>query len=238
MAAIEREELKHSYTADAAPRDGANGARRTQLALMKPGADENGAAQNGAGKSVAGQSVAAVGARALPPARPEPTPPRQAEEGGAEGFEAHGFAAWWRLAQIARVLGTMSLYLFLNDYDIRADFNRRAAARRLEEAQAGTRFDYFKARARDLVLRRALDRLIRLVRFVVYRGAEGTEAKERQLERQGAWLRENLVALGPTFIKIGQALGTRADLLPLASVTELSTPQDRVPSSPPARPLA
>jgi predicted unusual protein kinase regulating ubiquinone biosynthesis (AarF/ABC1/UbiB family) len=232
MAAIEREELKHSYTSDAGPRDGANGVRRTQLALVKPGADANGAAQNGAGQSVAGQSVAAVGTRALPPARPEPTPTRQAEEVGAGEFEAHGFAAWWRLAQIARVLGTMSLYLFLNDYDIRADFNRRAATRRLEEAQAGTRFDYFKACARDLVLRRALDRVIRLVRFVVYRGAEGTEAKERQLERQGAWLRENLIALGPTFIKIGQALGTRADLLPLAYVKELSTLQDRVPPFP------
>jgi predicted unusual protein kinase regulating ubiquinone biosynthesis (AarF/ABC1/UbiB family) len=227
MAAIEREEFKDSYTAGAGPRDGAR--RGTHLALVKPGAVASGA----------GGSGAEAQARALPAAsQSEPTLqrqaelPRQTEEGGFGEFEAQGWRAWWRLAQIARVLGTMSLYLFLNDYDIRADFNRRAAARRLEEARQGSRFDYFVAWARDLVLRRALDRLIRLVRFVVYRGAEGTEAKERQLERQGAWLRDNLVALGPTFIKIGQALGTRADLLPLAYVRELSTLQDRVPPFP------
>ncbi|HYY94266.1 MAG TPA: hypothetical protein VE713_07075, partial [Pyrinomonadaceae bacterium] len=78
MAAIERKELTQSHTADAAPRDGADGARRTQLALVKSGAGASGAAQNGAGKGVAGRSGAASGA--LPPARPEPTPSRQAEE--------------------------------------------------------------------------------------------------------------------------------------------------------------
>ena len=36
--------------------------------------------------------------------------------------------------------------------------------------------------------------------------------------------------MGPTFIKIGQALGTRADLLPLAYVKELATLQDQVPA--------
>ena len=60
----------------------------------------------------------------------------------------------------------------------------------------------------------------------------------KQLERQGAWLRDNLIALGPTFIKIGQALGTRADLLPLAYVKELSTLQDRVPPFPTAEAFA
>jgi predicted unusual protein kinase regulating ubiquinone biosynthesis (AarF/ABC1/UbiB family) len=229
MAAIERKELTHSSTADAASRGGANGAqKRTQLALVKPGAVKN----------VAGENGAAGEARALPPARPAESPLRQVEEVGAEEFEARGWRAWWRLAQIARVLGTMSLYLFLNDYDIRADFNRRVAARKLEEAQAGARFDYFKAWARDLFLRRALHRVIRLVRLFVYRGAEEGRSKERQLERQGVWLRENLIALGPTFIKIGQALGTRADLLPLAYVKELSTLQDRVPPFPTAEAFA
>ena len=58
--------------------------------------------------------------------------------------------------------------------------------------------------------------------YFVYRGAEGSDSKERQLERQGVWLKENLIGLGPTFIKIGQALGTRADLLPLAYIKELA----------------
>jgi predicted unusual protein kinase regulating ubiquinone biosynthesis (AarF/ABC1/UbiB family) len=217
MAAIERQELEQSYLPDAP-----TGVQRPQLALVKRSA-ETGAARNG---------HAAVPARALPGPR--------AEAAGVEveKIEAKGFAAWWRTAQIARVLGTMSLYLFLNDYDIRADFNRRAAERKLEEARARGRSDYNKARARDLLLRRALDRLIRLVRFVVYRGVEGTEARERQLARQGAWLRENLIKLGPTFIKIGQALGTRADLLPLAYVKELSTLQDKVPPFPTAEAFA
>ncbi|HYE16280.1 MAG TPA: AarF/ABC1/UbiB kinase family protein [Pyrinomonadaceae bacterium] len=154
----------------------------------------------------------------------------------AEQFEqeAAGWRGWWRTFQIARVLGTMALYLFLNDYDVRAAFNRRLAARRLEESRALGRAAYWKARARDLLLRRLPDRLIRLVRLFVFRGGEGSGVKERQLERQGAWLRENLIGLGPTFIKIGQALGTRADLLPLAYIKELATLQDQVPPFPTA----
>ncbi|MGH9914986.1 MAG: ABC1 kinase family protein, partial [Pyrinomonadaceae bacterium] len=48
-------------------------------------------------------------------------------------------------------------------------------------------------------------------------------------ERQAVWLKERLIALGPTFIKVGQALGTRADLLPLPYVKELITLLDQVP---------
>src|SRR5215213_11121496 len=165
--------------------------------------------------------------RALPPSSVE-----QVEKVDEFEAQARSWRGWWRTLQIVRVLGTMSLYLFLNDYDIRAAFNARIAARRLEEAKGRGRSEYFKARARDLVFRRGLDRLIRLVRYFVYRGAEGSESKERQLERQGVWLRENLVGLGPTFIKIGQALGTRADLLPLAYIKELARLQDQVPPFP------
>lgn len=45
-------------------------------------------------------------------------------------------------------------------------------------------------------------------------------------------LREDLTALGPTFIKIGQTLATRPDLLPLAYIKELSLLQDEVPCFP------
>ena len=51
-------------------------------------------------------------------------------------------------------------------------------------------------------------------------------------------MRESLIDLGPTFIKIGQALGTRADLLPLEYVKELATLQDQVPSFPTAEAFA
>jgi predicted unusual protein kinase regulating ubiquinone biosynthesis (AarF/ABC1/UbiB family) len=49
---------------------------------------------------------------------------------------------------------------------------------------------------------------------------------------EGASLRAKLVALGPAFIKIGQTLATRADLLPVEYVQELSRLQDEVPPFP------
>lgn len=46
--------------------------------------------------------------------------------------------------------------------------------------------------------------------------------------REGASLRETLLSLGPTFIKIGQTLATRADILPIEYIKELSKLQDEV----------
>jgi len=43
------------------------------------------------------------------------------------------------------------------------------------------------------------------------------------------WLVRRILSLGPTYIKIGQALSTRADLIPLEYIEELSQLQDRVP---------
>ena len=51
----------------------------------------------------------------------------------------------------------------------------------------------------------------------------------RQRHRRAKWLVRNLLDLGPTFIKIGQSLSTRADLIPLEYVEELGQLQDRVP---------
>lgn len=55
---------------------------------------------------------------------------------------------------------------------------------------------------------------------------EVVKARER---RAAVRFREALVELGPTFIKIGQLLATRPDLLPLTYTKELAVLQDRVP---------
>ena len=52
----------------------------------------------------------------------------------------------------------------------------------------------------------------------------------KQRHRRARWLVRKLLDLGPTFIKIGQALSTRPDLLPLEYVQELGELQDRVPA--------
>lgn len=47
--------------------------------------------------------------------------------------------------------------------------------------------------------------------------------------RIAKWLVRNILQLGPTFIKIGQALSTRADLIPIEYIEEFGQLQDRVP---------
>src|SRR5215213_3938469 len=144
---------------------------------------------------------------------------------------------WLRAAGVARVLGLFSLYLFLDTYDIRADCNNRAIERRRERARGQGR----KARVKAWVttqLHITFDRLIRALRYFVFRGAEGSAKKQARLGKQALWLRNSLIDLGPTFIKIGQALGTRADLLPLEYVKELAKLQDQVPAFPTAEAFA
>ena len=51
----------------------------------------------------------------------------------------------------------------------------------------------------------------------------------RRRHRLAKWLVQNILELGPTFIKIGQALSTRADLIPIEYIEEFGQLQDRVP---------
>jgi predicted unusual protein kinase regulating ubiquinone biosynthesis (AarF/ABC1/UbiB family) len=147
------------------------------------------------------------------------------------GEQHRGWRGWLRVVQVSRVLGLLTLYLFLDSYDVRAKFNRRAIDRSREAARGQGRVVRLKAwlRAQLSIL---LDRGIRVLRYCVFRGRDGSKKKEARLTEQAVWLRENLIKLGPTFIKIGQALGTRGDLLPLSYIKELSTLQDQVPAFP------
>lgn len=176
-------------------------------------------------------------AASVPPPVPKQPVEPLTEEKVNELLAGRGFRGWLRAARVARVLGLFSLYLFLDTYDVRADFNRRAVARLRDLARQKGRSAQFKAWF-NAQFYAALDRFIRVLRYAVFRGADGSERKEARLEKQAVWLRESLIDLGPTFIKIGQALGTRADLLPLAYVKQLATLQDQVPAFPTAEAFA
>src|SRR5215211_3854602 len=62
-----------------------------------------------------------------------------------EILAGRGFYGWLRAARVAGVLGLFSLYLFLDTYDVRADFNRRAVAKFQELARERGRREQFKA---------------------------------------------------------------------------------------------
>lgn len=148
-----------------------------------------------------------------------------------EILKGRGLRGWLRVAEVGRVLGLLTLYLFLDSYDIRSKFNRRTAERRREAARARGRQARLLQFCWDVV-GRIIDKVLRVLRFVVFRGADGSSKKTAQLEKQAVWLRESLTTLGPTFIKMGQALGTRGDLLPLSYIKQLSILQDQVPAFP------
>jgi predicted unusual protein kinase regulating ubiquinone biosynthesis (AarF/ABC1/UbiB family) len=68
----------------------------------------------------------------------------------------------------------------------------------------------------------------RFIFFLVWDRITGNRTSKRR-HRRAKWLVRQLLRLGPTFIKIGQSLSTRADLIPLEYVQELQYLQDRVP---------
>jgi len=63
-----------------------------------------------------------------------------------------------------------------------------------------------------------------------YVGPITPEKQAARRRQQAIWIRETLLELGPTFIKVGQLFSTRADLFPSEYVDELAKLQDRVPA--------
>lgn len=66
----------------------------------------------------------------------------------------------------------------------------------------------------------------------------GGFTEEKQIGRRrktASWLRECVLQLGPTFIKLGQLSSTRSDLFPREFVDELAKLQDKVPAFSPKK---
>lgn len=63
-----------------------------------------------------------------------------------------------------------------------------------------------------------------------YPGGMTPEAKSGRARTLAVWIRERILQLGPTYIKLGQLFSTRSDLFPPEFTEELSKLQDRVPA--------
>src|SRR4028119_297687 len=147
-----------------------------------------------------------------------------AENASANTYQ--GLRGWFRLMLVASVVCRLALYLYLDRYDISYKYYRIHVENRFERAR---QMNWLAVLGEYLleIYRFFFDKLVRLTRWYVLRGEKN---KERLQEKQAIWLKKSIIKLGPTFIKIGQALGTRADLLPLPYVKELGTLQDDVPA--------
>lgn len=137
----------------------------------------------------------------------------------------HGIRGYWRLFQISRVITMLSLYLYLDQYDLHHKHHLRRAAERMKRARELTRAAVYGEKLNSVKLW-FFDMFMRLWRRFLVGSAVTKDATQ---EKQALWLKGKLIRLGPTFIKMGQSMGTRADLLPLPFVKELGTLVDQVP---------
>lgn len=139
-----------------------------------------------------------------------------------------GFRGYWRLFEVSKVIGMLSLYLYLDQYEMHRKQHLKQADNRMETAYRLTRMAVWGEKLYRVKLWFFHQFMLFLRWWFI--GAESN--KELNQEKQAVWLKENLIKLGPTFIKIGQSMGTRADLLPLPFVKALGELQDSVPPFP------
>ncbi len=139
-----------------------------------------------------------------------------------------GFRGYLRLFQVSRVIGMLALYLYLDQYDIHHEGQRKHSEGRMRAAQRLTRMAVYGEKL--YLVRSWFFHVFMLLLRRVFIGSDAN--RETNQEKQAVWLKDQLITLGPTFIKIGQSMGTRADLLPLPFVVALGELQDNVPPFP------
>lgn len=139
-----------------------------------------------------------------------------------------GLRGYFRIFHVSAVIGKLALYLYLDQYDTHRGGMRRHARERMKTAERLTRMSVYGEKLYGIRLW-FFDRFMLLVRRFILGGDVKREVNQ---EKQAIWLKEKLIELGPTFIKIGQSMGTRADLLPLPFVVALGELQDNVPPFP------
>jgi predicted unusual protein kinase regulating ubiquinone biosynthesis (AarF/ABC1/UbiB family) len=144
------------------------------------------------------------------------------------GRRYRGLRSYLRLFEVSRVIAMLSLYLYLDQYDIHRAQQVKHQKERLGRAYRLTRLAVYGEKLWGLRVWAFHFVMLCIRRFVLGASID----REENQEKQAIWLRDKLIKLGPTFIKIGQSMGTRADLLPLPFVKELGTLVDQVPPFP------
>jgi predicted unusual protein kinase regulating ubiquinone biosynthesis (AarF/ABC1/UbiB family) len=136
-----------------------------------------------------------------------------------------GLRGYLRIAHVSAVIGKLALYLYLDQFDVHQKAQLKYAQERLRKAERMTRLAVWGEKLYGVRLW-FLHAFMRVLRLIVIGSETNKEANE---QKQAVWLKDKLIELGPTFIKIGQSMGTRADLLPLPFVVALGELQDQVP---------
>lgn len=136
-----------------------------------------------------------------------------------------GIRGYFRIFHVSAVIGKLALYLYLDQYETHRKAQLRHAKERMRTAERLTRAAVIGEKLYGVRLW-FLHQIMLLMRWYMLGSETNREVNQ---EKQAVWLKDKLIELGPTFIKIGQSMGTRADLLPLPFVVALGELQDNVP---------